>query len=332
MISPKQPAINQFNKRVLLVSIVIIVITTAITFWAFAHAIKAETDVRYHSLQHLIADRMLKTLKETETNAKNVFDEVGKNLNSPSDVITALKSKTSLAPDVRGYFAAFSPQYFPEEGLWFEPYVHQTADSSEFVLTMVGSARHDYFKSNWYTRALKSKEGFWADPYYYYDGTGISGHYTTFVEPVYDANGKLACVCGADITFESLTKQTQKIDETYKSYPAFNNHHMMRNLEFFSVVIDKEGSYIVCPDNKKMPILDEEVLGEMQKNGWGTMDMTINDVPSKLYYGPVEGLDWTHIIVTSRNDNIKPILAVGIVLFFVTVLSIISVWCVCKKD
>jgi hypothetical protein len=134
---------------------------------------KAETCVRYHGLQDMIASKMVKTLKSMETNAKNVFDEVGKHLDSPEAVIAALESKTSLAPDVRGYFAAFEPEYFPEKGRWFEPYVHQYADSSDFVLSMVGSARHDYTRSAWYVKAKELQTGFWSDPYFYYDGTGI---------------------------------------------------------------------------------------------------------------------------------------------------------------
>jgi hypothetical protein len=323
---------NKKAKYILYLTSAVIIVTSIASFWAFAHAMRAETDVRYHSLQHLITGRLLKTLKDTETNAKNVFDEVGKNLDSPSAVIEALKSKTSLAPDVRGYFAAFTPKYFPEEGTWFEPYVHQTADSSDFVLTMVGSARHDYTRSDWYVRALEEDKGFWSDPYYYYDGTGISGHYTTFVAPVHDANGQLACVCGADITFEWLTRQMKQIDESYRKHPVLSDHRMMRNLDFYSVVIDKDGSTIVHPDNKDKPLIDEEVLAEMQKNQWGTMNLTVNGDPARLYYGPVEGLDWTLIIVTSRHDNMKPTLAIGMALLIVAVLSILAVWGICRTE
>ena len=94
-------------------------------------------------------------------------------------------SKTDLNPEVRGYFAAFEPDYFPQKGKWFEPYVHHV-DSNAFEVRLVGNARHNYFKSPWYIRAKQSSESFWSEPYYYYDGTNISGHYTTFVKPIFD--------------------------------------------------------------------------------------------------------------------------------------------------
>lgn len=300
------------------------------SFLAFSYVMRAETNVRYVGLQNIISEKMAKTIKGMETNAKNVFDEVEKHLDSPESVIAALQSKTSLAPDVRGYFAAFEPEYFKEKGKWFEPYVHHT-DNSEFVLSMVGSARHDYTKSDWYVRAQKSKEGFWSDPYYYYDGTDMSGHYCTFVEPVFDATGRLACVCGADITFDWLTKELQRIDEQYQHHESLNKYVLMRNLGFFSVVVDHDGSCLIHPDNKKLPIKDKDMLQDLEQKKSGSQDMTVDGVPSTLYYGPIEGIDWALVVVVPRDDIQKPTLTMGFALFALAILGIMIVWIICRR-
>ncbi len=315
---------------VLLVVMAVIIVTAGASFWAFSYAMNAETNVRYVGLQNIISEKMSKTIKGMETNAKNVFDEVGKHLDSPEAVIAALQSKTSLAPDVRGYFAAFEPEYFKEKGKWFEPYVHHT-DTSEFELSMVGSARHDYTTSNWYFRAKKSKESFWSDPYYYYDGTNISGHYCTFVEPLFDSHGELACVCGADITFDWLTKELQRIDEQYRNHELLNKFRLMRDLDFFSLVVDKDGSCLIHPDNKKIPIKDPGMLQDMQQKRCGTIDMTVDGVSSRLYYGPIEGIDWTLMVVTPKHDVQKPTLVTGILLMAIAVIGIIVVWIICRR-
>ena len=314
---------------VLLVVAAVIIVSVGASFWAFSHVMKAETNVRYVGLQNMISEKIAKTIKGMEMNAKNVFDEVGKHMDSPEAVIAALHSKTSLAPDVRGYFAAFEPNYFEEEGIWFEPYVHHS-DTSEFELSMVGSARHDYTKSDWYIRATKSKDDFWSDPYYYYDGTNISGHYCTFVEPVFDADGKLACVCGADITFDWLTKELQRIDDQYRNHEALNKYRLMRELDFFSVIISNDGSCLVHPENKKLPIRSKDMLQNLAQKKNGTVDMTVNGVSSTLYYGPIEGIDWTLVVVAPNDDIQKPILTVGIILLVIAVLGIVAVWIVCR--
>ena len=315
---------------VLLVVTAVISVSLGMSFLAFSYVMRAETNVRYVGLQNIISEKMAKTIKGMETNAKNVFDEVGKHLDSPDAVIAALQSKTSLAPDVRGYFAAFEPEYFKEKGKWFEPYVHHT-DNSEFVLSMVGSARHDYTKSGWYIRAQKSKEGFWSDPYYYYDGTDMSGHYCTFVEPVFDATGRLACVCGADITFDWLTKELQRIDEQYQHHESLNKYALMRNLNFFSVVVDHDGSCLIHPDNKKLTIKDKGMLQDLSQKKSGTWDMTVDGVPSTLYYGPIEGINWTLVVVTPKDDIQKPTLMMGLALLVLAILGIMIVWMICRQ-
>ena len=104
-------------------------------------------------------------------------------------------------------------------------------------MRQVGSARHDYHKSAWYIRAKDSKESFWSDPYYFFDGTSISGHNTTFVKPIYDKTGRLACVCGADMTFEWLAKEVEHIDDESRNNDLLNSFLLNDGGEFYTVVI-----------------------------------------------------------------------------------------------
>jgi hypothetical protein len=196
---------------------------------------------------------------------------------------------------------------------------------------MVGSARHDYTRSDWYVRATKSKASFWSDPYYYYDGTDMSGHYCTFVEPIFDADGQLACVCGADITFDWLSKELQRIDDQFRNHEALNRYRMMRDLDFFSVVVSNDGSCLVHPENKKLPIRGKDILQEMAQKKSGTADMTVDGVSSTLYYGPIEGIDWTLVVVAPKHDMLKPTLMAGIALLAIAVCGIIVVWIVCRR-
>ena len=160
--------VKRFKLEVLLTVLMVFILFSAIALWTCYQAITAEAHVRYVGMMNIASEKIAKTIRGMEMNAMNVFDEVEKHLDSPESVIAALESKTSLNPEVRGYFAAFEPNYFPQKGTWFEPYVVHV-DSSAFELRMVGSARHNYHKSDWYIRAKKSNDSFWSDPYYYYE-------------------------------------------------------------------------------------------------------------------------------------------------------------------
>ena len=329
----KQISISTANMqriKVLLTASVVILIAVGASYWAVFKALNAETNVRYSGLQSYVASELCRTIKGMELSAENVFNEVEKHLVSPDAVIAALESESNLNPDVRGYFAAFEPEFFKEKGRWFEPYVHHS-DSSKFEMTQVGSARHDYTQSKWYVRAKNLKMPFWSDPYYYYDGTNISGHYCTYVKPVFDSEGKLACVCGADITFEWLSKELLNIDDRSRNAKQVNIYRLKRNFDFYSVVFDKDGTCLVHPQDKNVVITDEVILGNLNNHVGGVVEMDICGVPSVVYYGPIEGLDWTVAVIASKSDLQKPFTYMSIILALIAVIGIVAAWIICRR-
>lgn len=295
-------SIKRTRLYVLLSALVFVIAIGAIAYATCSKAMTAERHARYAGIMNIASEKLARTILGIEMNAMNEFDEVEKHLDSPESVIAALESKAGLNPEVRGYFAAFEPDYFPQKGKWFEPYVHHV-DSNAFEVRLVGNARHNYFKSPWYIRAKQSNQSFWSEPYYYYDGTNISGHYTTFVKPVYDKTGRLACICGADLTFEWLTKELQRIDASIKNNELLNSHLFASDSEFYSVVLNKDGGSIAFPEGKKVTITEESAIRDLERGKAGTIDMTINGVPSTVYYGPIEHVDWSVAVVVAKKKK-----------------------------
>lgn len=321
--------VDKQTRNILFTVLAVLFIFAFVSFMICRHTLTAEAQIRYIGLKNVISEKFSKTIGAMEMSAENVFDEVGKHMDSPEAVVTALKSKTHLNPEVRGYFAAFEPEYFPQKGTWFEPYIHHS-DSSEFEYSQVGSARHDYTKSDWYVRAKQSSDSFWSDPYYYYDGTSMSGHYATFVKPIFDSTGRLACVCGADITFDWATKELQRIDNESKNDSLLNMGHLYEILDFYSVIIDKDGYCIVHPEGKSVPLTKEQARVLTQQRS-GMMDLEISGVPSTLYYSPIEHIDWTVALVVTKQDMQKTLLMLGLVFFLIMLIGIIVVWVACSR-
>lgn len=314
----------------MLIVLVAFIIMGGATYQACRQAALAGSNARYVGMMNVASEKIAKTVRGMEMNAMNEFDEVEKHLDSPEAVIEALKSKVSLNPDVRGYFAAFEPNYFKEKGQWFEPYVHHV-DDNDFEVRQVGSARHNYHKSEWYVRAKKDSTSFWSDPYYYYDGTSISGHYTTFVKPIYDEKGQLVCVCGADMTFEWLSKELSNIEEQLRDNDLLNRYLNSEADDFFAIVVNRDGSRIAGPDGKVVTMTEPELVRDFEQDKAGTVDRTVNGVPSTVYYGPIEYVNWTVAIVASKQNIQKPLLNLAIVLLLVSIFGFTAVWLVCRR-
>ena len=322
---------GKVRKTILLIVASVLLLMLVVSFLICHYAIMKQAHVGYMGIMNVASEKISKTVGGMEMNALNVFDEVGKHMDSPESVIDALKSKTSLNPDVKGYFAAFVPNYFPQKGQWFEPYVHRTDSRGGFTVRDVGSASHDYTKSDWYIQALDAKDCFWSDPYFYYDGTGISGRYCTFVKPVFDASGRLACVCGADMTFEWLTNELKRMDDATRRSDMLSKFRMFAGLDFYTVLLDKDGNCIAYPLGRSAPLKDEEVLRNLAAKKSGSIDVTVNGVPSTAYYAPMEHIGWSVAVIVPDHVVWKPLLIVGAVLLGVAVFGLLVVWLALRR-
>lgn len=321
---------KKYMRSIMLETLAVFIVASGISYWIYYQAVKSASHTHYVGIMNVAAEKIGNTVSSMEMNAMNEFDEVEKHLDTPASVIAALESKTSLNPEVRGYFAAFEPNYFPSEGQWFEPYVHHV-DDNDFEVRQVGSASHNYHKSEWYIRAKDTKESFWSDPYYYFDGTSISGHYTTFVKPIYDKTGNLACVCGADMTFEWLSKEVQQIDDDSRNNDLLNFFLLNDGGEYYTVVLNNDGRSIASPEGKPVKLTEDQVGQSLELRKSGMVETKINGKHSTVYYTPIERVNWSVAVVVTDQGIAKPMIKFGIILLLITILGMIVVWLACRR-
>lgn len=326
-----KPISRKHNRPVLLTVLIVLLAMAALSLTICYQVIQAEAYSRYVGIKNLSMEKVARIVRGTEMNANNVFDEVSKSLNDPEDVVAALKSKASLNLDVRGYFAAFTPDYFPEKGTWFEPYIYQP-EYGGFDYRQVGSARHNYTKSPWYVQAKETGASFWSEPYYYYDGTSMSGHYVTFVKPLYNAKGDLACVCGADMKFEWLAKELKWVDESSRDSKAINKYRMFSDSQFFTIILDSDGTCIAHPEEKEVSITDKAVLKDLKQKKNGMAEVNIDGMNCIVLYGPIEYVNWSVAVIVPRHDIVKPLYPTAALFLGVVVLGLVIIWWVCKRQ
>lgn len=318
------------SRRVLLTVLIILISMASVAIFACYQVVQAEAYSRYTGINTTSAEKISRIIRGTEMNANNVFDEVSMHLGTPEEVIAALKSKANLNLDVRGYFAAFTPNYFPEKGTWFQPYIYQP-EYGGFDYQQIGSARQNYNKTPWYTQASMSGKSFWSEPFYYYDGTSMSGHYTTFVKPIYNEKGELACVCGADMKFEWLAKELKWVDERSRNNKILNKYQVFHDQKFYTVVLNNDGTCLAHPEEKEFGISDKTMLKNLQQKKSGVADLNIDGEACTVFYGPIEFINWSVAVIVPRYDILKPMLPLAVIFIAMVIVGMIIVWLVCKR-
>lgn len=316
--------VNRLTLKVLRTVLLLMLVTLSVTFIVAYWALRGETVGRYLGMRGVVKEKISLEIKTIEIGARNVADDVAAHLSSPEAVMAALEKEIHLNNFADGYFAAFEPDYFPKAGKWFEAYAYKQADGS-YRSGQVGSAQHDYLNTDWYQRARQQKEGFWTDPYVYNGGV-----YCSFVMPVADGEGRMVGVCGADLLLKNLIKDLHNID---KDSP----------LNFYSFIINRSGTYIAHPDEKR--VLKDSMMAHVTDNFYSDCKRTVRDMLqmksgidpvvvdgkwTDVYYTPIASPGWSLAIVVPKRALVTPMIVLLLNLLVVTGLGQILVWIICR--
>ena len=296
----------RLTRQVVLVMLVTMSIISGLIFiWATA-SVAVMSETHYHEVLDITNEKVGKILTAVEVAARNNVNEIERNLATPETVFGAMEKELALNPHVIGCGLAFIPDYYPQQGHWFEPYVVRN-DSNKIESRQIGSASHDYLKSEWYLKALTKEKGYWSDPYY--DEAGAKAMLCTFSLPIHDEQGRTVAVFGADVSLNWLKNQLHGIDSIEgRSYFLLGNAN--RNFAPYSFIIGGNGDYIVHPDEHRIlrknymdearqtSTEDDDNLCEtMQKGKSGHEMVKVDGITSYVFYSPLEHSGWSMAIV-----------------------------------
>lgn len=140
--------------------------------------------------------------KAVEHSVERAVPAIEHCLATPESLITIVEQWVKADTLVMGGSIAFEPNYYPEKGRWFMPYVCLTPDSV-MQRKYLGSTAYDYMHKAWYTEARRSDVGRWSEPYF--DQGGGGRWMVTYALALRDDTGRAYAVVTADVALRSLT-------------------------------------------------------------------------------------------------------------------------------
>ena len=324
---------GRLTRRVVLAVLATMMLIAVIILGVSYHLIKAEIEGRYQGVMQVVSEKLGRIFLHEEICARNMFDEVLYHMDSPESVMKAMEKEIKLNDYTQGYYAAFEPGYFPQYPKWFEPYINVHEDS----IKNIGGPNHDYLSRAWYIRAKKEKSGFWTDPYY--DEVGGMDNVCSFCMQLYDSKGRLAGICGSDMSLGWLMKQLKEIDAGSHNHGLLD-FDFIKEISFHSFIVTRNGTYVSHPDESRImkdnvrmhiDVDDLESIEDMLSMNRGQAVMTIDGVRSMVYYAPLESVNWVMGIAIPRTAMWIPALIVLGLLLAVIVIGLIVVSYFCRR-
>ncbi len=200
---------------IILATIMLQVVLLAQHFYTH-HMLERELERRAESELTMKAILIKGMLNDVNHMASNHEWDIKRNLSQPDSAFEALVRMVKYNPNIVSVGLAFTPNYYPQiKDSLYEPYALH--EGNNIITKQIANAGHNYTKMDFYTKALNSDTGIWSDPYV--DTVGIDKLICTYSVPIHDSNGKLAAVCGIDVSLDWL-RDTINIHHAHPS--SFN--------------------------------------------------------------------------------------------------------------
>lgn len=314
------------NLAMLIIAALMIQVSGAVQFFFARNGIRKEVDVRAQSEMKMKSLKIQQMLSNVESAVDNINTLLQWAVENPESIYPIMEEFVKCNPNIQGCAFAFEPNYFPDKGRWYEPYVLRDANG-DFKRMQIADSTHDYHSMNWYKEGLAAESGRWTEPYV--DNEGAHGVICSYAFPVKNAKGEVVAVFGADVLLDWLTDEFVSDGDT-KSY---------------SFIVSREGRILACPDKSKiMNYTLDDAAAEYQDTAIQAMNRALlagesgkaeakdnNGELAYMYYSPVEGKSgWSMAIIYPDREIYKGLRSVAlrlvILMLFGLALMVYIMW------
>ena len=170
--------------------------------------------VQYYYTRSLLADELEKraeseittkaiiaknTLTMAENSLKGHVRDLKRNLSYPDSSYTVMEWVLKSHPNLTGCWVAYVPNYYPEKGRLFEPYIWW--DHGEIKRAEIAAEGRDYTQNRYYKAVYAADTPMWTDLYQ----DVVSGlNLVTYILPIHDDKGDIVAMFGLDMSTEQL--------------------------------------------------------------------------------------------------------------------------------
>ena len=212
--------------------------------------------------------RIDNVLFSVEQATGNMMWNILQNLDQPERMFTYSRKLVESNPYIDGCAIAFEPYYYSANDKYFMAYVHRFGtDSLATVNTPIIQAEtfgnRPYLEQEWYTMPIEQNHPVWIGPIKEYN-TSEEEALISFCQPLYNTNRQKAGVLAVDISISVLSKIVLAAKPSPDSY---------------SVLLGKDGSFIVHPDQKKL--FHETVFTQTEQG----VDPTVREAAQAMVAG-----------------------------------------------
>lgn len=282
----------------IVMSAMLMIVVYAVTKESMAR----EAESRYEGIIMHANEKIRGVLSDVYVAVINNINGIERDIHDPDKLQEHLQRMVTQNMYVSSCRLIFVPDFYPGKGTNYEIYAWR--DPSGVVKGReMNEDNPDFLEHDWYKGSFEKTEGDWTPPYI--DRAASQQLTITYMTHIYDANGRLVAMLGADVSLEWLRERQHRVDT--------ENHEIFEKgfkKQSYSFVIGNDGTFLIHPDESLVmkrtfqdiaaetpDPLDDAAFQKMKNGEDGVMQVYKDGDKLWMFYSYVKYTEWTVVIL-----------------------------------
>ena len=292
---------------VVVMAAVLVELTTAAMYYTAQHNVQKTMEKLVDWEMTSIYRRIRGQFAQVEVTVNNMAWVASNNLEKAEWMYEITEEFVRHNPTILSSSVAFVPDYYPEQGYWFEPFSVRRCQG-QIETMQLGSAHHDYTQMPFFTEPIAQNSGYWSVPYE--DPDGAQAYVISYGYPVHDKQGAIVGVMTADLSLDWLEELTQ-VMRYYKRTYRF--------------LVDGNYRLLAGSDN----VVFRDVVARIQADADSTYYTKMRSPRGKklhIFHHPIGGTtDWILISVLDDSEVFGTLRRVRMLLLLLIVIGLVPI-------
>ena len=333
---------KRLTYRIMAVVLVMMAIITSVVYFSVRKSMLTEAQGRYLNVLLKIQgeQRRLTTMVDMAT-LNNAHDIEG-DLDYPEKMFNHMERMINLSENIVCCYLLFEPYYYPDKGRLFIPCARKDAKGIVRV-SLIDSTYHSYFSDDWFQELIRKDRHDWTSPYL--ESPSFAGNekprmLETYAVPIHNREGRPVALLCSDMSLENMRDVVMReMEQVHQSYEKGCSRHS------YSFSFSYNGVYLNHPDPQRIvnknfveevketpDTLDDHILKSMMNTQEGSAMVTIDGVPSWIYYQNIMQRKMIGAIVVPEEVIFHNGRRLNIIILLTMIAGLLAIYLLCRSQ
>ena len=328
--------------RIMAVVLVMMVIIAGVVYFTVRESMLVEAQGRYLNVLRKIQGEQRRITTMVDMATLNNAHDVERDIDHPEKMFGHMERIVRMSDDIVCSYILFEPYYYPSKGRVFIPCARKNA-KGDVRVSRIDSTYRSYFSDIWFQEQIKKDRQDWTKPYLessLFAGNEESRVLKTFSVPIHDHEGRPVALLCSDLSLgdmhNSIMKELEQVHEQDEKGCSRHSYH---------ISLSYDGVYLNHPDMQRIvnknfveevtetaDTLDDQVLASMMQNLEGSAMVTIDGVPSWIYYQNIRQRRMIGAIVVPEEVIFHNGRRLNIIILLTMIAGLLAIYLFCRRQ